>query len=222
MKTDMPEHPALIPKEECEVLNLILNDHELIERLKITPEEMQALSKCAMFGTLTCKQHMLFILRQIREATSPEGSGAEPDRVPLFPEPALPEEKDAVPPDCRRLAVRLAEMPKRGLGSLEPSVRRRLPEQFGVLLWSIILVSAVVWNLAFAISRWNKNFLTSIGLPVSGSPAPSSTPWFGSFDQSSTLLWSEALLVLAIVAVVYLRSLMARRRLKIKPRRSWR
>src|ERR1039458_2257155 len=68
MKADTQVQPILVPQEECEVLNLIRDDHELIERLSITSEELEALSKCAMFGTLTCKQHMLAILRQIREA----------------------------------------------------------------------------------------------------------------------------------------------------------
>src|SRR5216683_3972204 len=47
------------------------HDHELIERLRITPDEIDALEHCALLGTLTGKQDLLFILRQIREATSP-------------------------------------------------------------------------------------------------------------------------------------------------------
>src|SRR5208337_2105511 len=109
MKAETQLEPIFVPKEDCEVLNLIRDDHELIERLEITPEELEALSKCAMFGTLTCKQHMLAILRQIREAGGPAAGGPATTQTLLFPEPAVPEEKEEVPlPDCRRMLVRLA------------------------------------------------------------------------------------------------------------------
>jgi hypothetical protein len=59
------------PPQEPSILDQIRNDHELVARLSITPQELEALSKCALLGTLTCKQDMLFILRQIREARKP-------------------------------------------------------------------------------------------------------------------------------------------------------
>ena len=59
------------PPQEPSILDQIRNDHELVARLSITPQELEALSKCALLGTLTCKEDMLFILRQIREATRP-------------------------------------------------------------------------------------------------------------------------------------------------------
>src|SRR5271166_2328200 len=64
------------PPQEPSFLDEIRNDRELIARLSITPQELEALSKCALLGTLTCKEDMLFILRQIREATRP-GSKAQ-------------------------------------------------------------------------------------------------------------------------------------------------
>ena len=78
MKPVMQDRPILVPRKECDILNLIRNDHELIERLRITPEELDALSKCALFGTLTCKQDMLFILRQIRAAGRPRARWHDP------------------------------------------------------------------------------------------------------------------------------------------------
>jgi len=42
-------------------------DLDLIERLRVTPEEIQMLSRVSMLGNLTCKQDVLFILRQLRE-----------------------------------------------------------------------------------------------------------------------------------------------------------
>ncbi len=69
------------PPQEPSILDQIRNDHELVARLSITPQELEALSKCALLGTLTCKEDMLFILRQIREATRP-GSNAHTTRGP--------------------------------------------------------------------------------------------------------------------------------------------
>src|SRR5208282_954553 len=123
MRAETQDHLIPVPKEECEVLDLIREDHELIERLKITPDEMEALSKCAMFGTLTCKQHMLAILRQIRETGGPAAGGPAIDQTPLYSEPAIPEEKEGTPvPDCRRMLVRLAGDAVPEPGSLESTV----------------------------------------------------------------------------------------------------
>jgi len=74
-ETQQPVTPAPPPQERS-ILDEIRDDHELVARLSITPQELEALSKCALLGTLTCKEDMLFILRQIREATRP-GSKAQ-------------------------------------------------------------------------------------------------------------------------------------------------
>ncbi len=220
MRAETQDHLIPVPKEECEVLNLIREDHELIERLKITPDELEALSKCAMFGTLTCKQHMLAILRQIREAGGPAAGGPELNQTPLFPEPAVPEEREGVPlPDCRRMLVRLAGDAVSEPGSLESTVRRRVPEQFGILFWTVILVAGLAWNFMIAISRWRNNFLTSVGMP--GAQAAPSTAWYSNLNQTHILLWGEVLIVVGIALVMYFKSRRGHRRLKIKPRRSW-
>src|ERR1035437_7668441 len=134
MKPDTQDQPMLVPQEEREILDQIRNDHELIERLRITPEELETLSKCAMFGTLTCKQDMLFILRQIREAGGGSAIGPPspfPPPDPPRPPPPAEQEEAPTPPDRRRMLVRLAGMAGPEPGSLEGVVRRRGPERFG-------------------------------------------------------------------------------------------
>jgi hypothetical protein len=69
------------PSQERSILDQIRNDHELVARLSITSQELEALSKCALLGTLTCKEDMLFILRQIRDARRPDPN-PEPTRGP--------------------------------------------------------------------------------------------------------------------------------------------
>ena len=221
MKSDVQDQPILVPQEECEVLNLIRDDHELIKRLRITPEELEALSKCAMLGTLTCKQHMLGILRQIREAGGPAVGGSAIGQTPLFPEPAVPEEREEAPvPDCRKMLVRLAGTAVPEPGSLEGVVRRRVPEQFGILFWTIVLVVGLAWNFLIAMSRWRNNFMTNIGMPI-GQAAPSAA-WYSNLDRTYILLWGEVLLVVGIAVVMYLKSRRGHRRLRVRPGRSWR
>ncbi|MGD1027851.1 hypothetical protein [Candidatus Binatus soli] len=221
MKAETQENPILVPQEECEVLNLIRDDHELIDRLKITTEELEALSKCAMFGTLTCKQHMLAILRQIREAGGPAAGGPAIAQTPLFPEPAIPEEQDDPPlPDCRKMLIRLAGNGVPEPGSLESVVRRRVPEQYGILLWTLVLVVGLAWNLLILMSRWRDGFLTRIGMTAN--QASPSAAWYNNIDRSYILLWGEVLVVVGIAVVMYLKSHRSYRRFKIRPRGSWR
>ena len=216
MKAYTQDRLALAPQEGCEILDQIRYDHELIERLRITPEELEALSKCAMFGTLTCKQHLLFILRQIREAGGP-AAGGPIDQTPLFPQPARPEdqEEDPMPVDCR-IAVRLAGTAVPKPGSLEGVVRRRVRELF----WTIVLVVGLAWNLLIAMSRRHNNFMTSIGMPTG--QAPPSAAWYSNLDRPYVLVLGEVLFVVGVAVVMYLESRRGYRRFRVRPGRSWR
>jgi len=216
MKADRRDSTALVPQEECEILRQIRNDHELIDRLNITPEEFEALSKCALFGTLTCKQDMLFILRQIRDA-----GGRAIDHTTLFPQPTAPaDQAENTGPECRRIAARIARTIVPEPPSLEGIVRRRVPEQFGVLFWALVLVGGLVWNVLIAMSRWRDNFVTAIGAPAD--QASPSAPWYGNFDRFNlgVLLRWEILFVVGVAVVMYLKSRRGPRRFKIRPGRS--
>ena len=56
-------------------------NHGVIERFRLTPEELKAMSNASLFGSWTCEQDVKFMLRQIREASEP----AEP-QVAVAPE----------------------------------------------------------------------------------------------------------------------------------------
>jgi hypothetical protein len=203
----------LAPSEERAILDQIRNDHELIARLQITPQEMEALSKCALLGTLTCKQDMLFILRQIREATSPSL-----DQPALFPQPPQVEdelEEDPVP-DFRHIPIRSTPGVITEPGSLEGIVRRRLPEQFGILFWVVVLVVGLVWNGAIMVSRWRDSFMTAIGTaPLS--QASTARAWYDRLDHFNFLLTFEILFVGCVAGVMYVRSRRNSRRFKVRP-----
>ncbi len=211
MKADPKAKPDLAPRAEAAILEQIRNDHELIARLHITPQEVEALSKCALLGTLTCKQDMLFILRQIREASSP---GV--DHTTLFPTP--PERNElAEAPEHRNSAHRVAPMIIPEPGSLDSINRRRLPEQFGVIFWVIVLVAGLAWNAILLMSRMQDKFSATIGAPVS--EAPVADVWYSKFDHANVLLFWEILLVVAIAIAIQLKSRHASRRFKVRPRK---
>jgi hypothetical protein len=81
-------------KSHREIVEDFGRDRELMERLGVTPEEIETLSGVSMLGKLTCKQDALLILRQIREARGPFVSPSTPETF-LVPyqkiEPAIPD-----------------------------------------------------------------------------------------------------------------------------------
>jgi hypothetical protein len=211
MKAENQEQVNLTPREERAIVDEIRNDRELIHRLSITPQELEALSKCALLGTLTCKQDMLFILRQIREATSPAV-----DQAALFPKPPLLEELDEEPgPDLSHIKARVAPMVIPEPGSLDSIARRRLPEQFGVLFWVFVLAIGLVWNGVIIISKWRDNVMTTFGTSVS--QAPASDGWYSKLDHLNVLLFWELLFVGVIAFLIHLKSQHDSRRFKVRP-----
>jgi hypothetical protein len=213
MKGNIHEHTPLVPRGEREILDEIRSDHELIGRLKITPQELEALSKCALLGTLTCKQDMLFILRQIREA-------GRPDHATRVPQPADLEDREEDPVPAMHRVIGVDPVALENHAPLNGAPRRRMPEKFGIMFWVVILVMGLVWNGVVAMSRWRDSFLTDIGTPAS--QVASSDAWFGNIDRFSVLLFWELLFVAGIATVVYLKTRRGNRRLKVRPARSWR
>jgi hypothetical protein len=213
MKGNSQDRPDLTPRAEREILDEIRNDRELIGRLRITPQELEALSKCALLGTLTCKQDMLFILRQIREA-------GHPDEATRVPQPApLEDEQENAAPELRRVAVAASPAVTREPASLGGIIRRGRPEQWGIFFWGMVVVVALVWNGVVAVSHWRDHLLTTMGTPIA--QAASSDPFSG-VDRFSVLLLSEIAFVGLIATAMYLRSRRGHSRFKVRPTRSWR
>lgn len=213
MKTDSHRPITVASPQERPILDQIRDDHELVARLNITPQELDALSKCAFLGTLTCKEDMLFILRQVREATSPLVS----ERMLLFPQPSPSSEDEEQEdfPDFRLVQSRFAPEIIPEPGSLEGPVRRRLPKQFGVVFLAAIMAEPLLWNGIITISRWRSIFITKVGMRVS--QAPASEVWFNHLNRFSVLLSWEILFVVGITGVIYLRSLAGRSRFRVRP-----
>ena len=215
MKGDTHDALVLAPRQVSTILDEIRNDRELIARLKITGPELEALSKCALLGTLTCKQDMLFILRQIREATNPALENAT-----LFAQPpaASEEVEDDNLPNFRRLPVPLASRAIPGAASVDSAVPRK-SERFGVLFWVAVLAVGLVWNGAILMSRWRDNFMTSIATPVSQAPT-STDVWYSGLDRFNVLLLWETLFVVGVVLIVHFKNRDSRR-FKVRPGRRY-
>jgi preprotein translocase subunit SecG len=158
----------------------------------------------------------LFILRQIREATSPDI-----DHANLLPAPpSLQAEVGQDPvPDLHAVRNRIGIGPAIGLerSVFDGIVQRRIPEHFGILFWAVIVAVALVWNGVIIISRWRDSFLTSIGSQIT--QVSSTDAWYSQLDRFGVLLTWEAAFVILIVGFVFLRSQRESRRFKIRPSR---
>jgi hypothetical protein len=75
-KSKAPDDQSEGRSERLKLVEEFRNDHELIERLQVTAEELDTLSRVSLFGTLTGKRDLLFVLRQIREANETEAPEA--------------------------------------------------------------------------------------------------------------------------------------------------
>jgi hypothetical protein len=164
MKSNCPNYGVALPQEESQIWDQFCNDHELLERLRVTPQELAALKNCSLLGTLTCKQDMLFILSQIRIATEPS---SEEETIAFAPAPRrdVKVENSAKeitrPTNCRPTAsVRSAPEP----ASLAAIARSRVVEQFGVFCWTLVLLGFLMWNVVAGLSSWPQHFLAGIGI----------------------------------------------------------
>jgi hypothetical protein len=164
MKPSSPEYRVPMPQEERSLWEEFSGDDELLERLRVTPQELAALKNCVLLGTLTCKQDMLFILRQIRIATEPS---SEETTISLAPaarrnDKADDSAKESSAPANHRPSASLGSTPEPAL--LARIARSRVIEQFGVLCWTLVLLGFLMWTLVTGLSSWRQIFLGTIGV----------------------------------------------------------
>jgi hypothetical protein len=166
MKSSSPGNGAPMPQEERQVWEEFCDDHELLERLEVTPQELTALKNCVLLGTLTPKQDMLFILRQIRIATEPL---SEEMTISPAPDPHRDNKTDdsaeeiSAPANCRP-PDSLPSTPEPGSLAAITLSRSRVIKQFGVLCWALVLLGFVMWNLVTGMSNWRQIFIATVGI----------------------------------------------------------
>jgi hypothetical protein len=164
MNSNSPKPGVRLAHEEGQVWDQFANDHELLERLRVTPQELTALKNCVLLGTLTCKDDMLFILRQIRLATDPSPGDAmvEPTPLPRRDSRAQDPAKEISAPANHRPTASVRNKPEPG--SLGAISRSRAMEQFGVLCWTLIIVGLVMWSAVTGASSWRRHILSAMGI----------------------------------------------------------
>ena len=121
-------------------------DHEVIERLGVTLQELQALSSASLLGSLTCRQDVLFMLRRIREARNPAEPQAtvppEPLHIPAKNiEPSIPDISEMTERIRREALAKLTESDS--LRGIDRSTRLG---QFGVFCSALGLITVMTWR----------------------------------------------------------------------------
>jgi hypothetical protein len=166
MKSNSTGYGVPLPQEERQVWEEFCDDHELLERLEVTPQELTALKNCVLLGTLTCKEDMLFILRQIRFATEPssEETAISPAPEPRRDNQAEDSAKEISAPADYRPPASLPSTPEPGSLAAIARSRSRVIKQFGVLCWTLVLLGFVVWNLVTGMSNWRQIFIATVGI----------------------------------------------------------
>jgi hypothetical protein len=102
------------PKNRHEIIQEFCADDEVLERLRVTPEELRALSRVSMLGVLTSKREILCMLRQIRKPRNPaELRTTVPSEPPPVPEkkvePSIPDLSEMAERIRREALARLRE-----------------------------------------------------------------------------------------------------------------
>ncbi len=70
-KSGTPDYQTGGQIAQDDIFDEFCADHETIAALGVTAIELRELSRASLLGTLTCKEDVLFMLHQIREALKP-------------------------------------------------------------------------------------------------------------------------------------------------------
>ena len=214
MKSTTPGHTTIVaPREKREVWEHFCADKELLDRLRVTHDELKALENCALLGTLSGKDDLLFILRQLREPRT----AVQPDEPPA-PRPGIeveieePEEPAArvVPILNLHTATNL-----RDPASFATITRNRRLEHLGILAGAITLIAIVMWNFLGGISAWRDHFLSIV--PSRAGQQAIAVAQSNPGASVSRLVIAELFAVGVIALMMHLRSRNVHRRFKVKP-----
>ena len=137
-----------------EIIEEFRRDHEVIERLGVTRQELQALCHACLLGSLTCRQDVLFMLRRIREGSNPaEPQAAVPRELRHIPAKNI----ESSMPDISEMTERirceaLAKLTESD--SLKGIEHRRTPRHFGVFSSALVLIAGMTGGCIRMVSNW--------------------------------------------------------------------
>lgn len=194
-----------IEAQSCEhgIIEQFRGDHEAIERLRVTPEELQALSSSSLLGSLTCRQDVLFMLHQIREAMKTANL-----RATVLPEPfhAPKQSIERSTPELDEMAelIRRESWAKlNGPASSRGTVSPRALRLFGVVSWALILIA--VWSGIKAMFNWPHHLSAELAQPALALLSMQRGAIFSKQVDYKILVSGEVLLVASVIVGTYLR-----------------
>lgn len=172
MKISPPMNGVALPKEEEPILDQFRDDIEMLARLRVTPQEVAALKNCVLLGTLTSKQDLLFMLRQIRIATGRESEDSD-DTPYEFRPPPIPRRVNKP----KHVAKNLSAPANRRAKVSDRAARKR--GSSAAIIRALILVSGAVVLMGFlmrrvvtGISSGRRHLPTTVGVEVHKPVAP--------------------------------------------------
>jgi hypothetical protein len=177
------------------------NDHELLERLKVTPDELEALEKCFLFGTLASKQDLLFILRQIREATGTSTDEIKPGDDSVIVPAQLRVDADA-PKRRRETVSATAEYDKALFKETARIVRYKSTETILLLASAIVSVAGLVWALLAGLNALSERVFSTAAIDMVDTSALPGLGSFG-FDGGVRVLVEAEVVFVAMFVLVY-------------------
>jgi hypothetical protein len=202
------------PISSRQVWEQLCNDLELLERLKVMPEELEALRTCAFLGSLAGKDDMLFILRMIRSGSAPDFAvTVDLDGEASEAEDEIEEPEEAS--DVLHSAFSLASVPAPAPESLAAIARVRVPEQLSLFAVTIALTLEMLWYFIPAAIGWERKFWSRLGiLPTQavnvGAPSVTHSPF-------RMLLVCEAIFVALAMLVTHWIHRKPVKHLKVRP-----
>ena len=197
-----PEQISTFEKStQHEIIEEFRSDHEVIERLRVTPQELQALSSASLLGSLTYKQDVQFMLSQIREAREPASLQATVPPEPLHVaaeniEPSIPDFSEMAERIRRESLAKLNES-----DSLRVIDRRSTLGQFGVFSSALILMAAMTWSCIKMMVNWRHHLSRKLTLSALSSIGAR----FGKTGNYKILVSGMILFVASLVVGIYLR-----------------
>jgi hypothetical protein len=111
-----PDNQTEAKSGQYQILEGFCSEHGIIERFWLTPQELKTLSSAALLGSLTCKQDVQFMLRQVNGARKPANPRVT---VPLQPPKVADEYIEPSAPGVSAMAERIRRVALTRLAELD-------------------------------------------------------------------------------------------------------
>jgi hypothetical protein len=174
MKSGSPMNGDTLPSEEDSIWDQFRDDIEMLARLRVTPQEVTALKNCVLLGTLTCKQDMLFILRQIRIATGEESEDSDDTSYEMTFTPAPIPRRVTKPKHLAKNFSAPANHPAKvsNRGTRKPGSPAAIIRSLALVGGALVLAGFLTRRVVAGMSSGRRHLPTTIGVEAHKPVAP--------------------------------------------------